>query len=399
MIFHSATSKIAGLYAEVKCHIDVDNSSNSSVNGPWLTRSMLVYRAVSIICFTDIFRVYHDLSIFIYVCPYLSTCFFHWKLHIFHRFSAIEARPLPDAAPEASDLGITTSLNGCPFYFSHRKHRDFMEMAWDVIGIYMIDYMRFFMEDPKNFMDCDLLGWGIDLWMKNMRLLLLFFFSHRVDVSSSMWKISMASKYENDLRIFCVFFPLVVEILRIFRMFFSRVLAAVQAISGVWSESTDWEQLLPNLFLLGWAGYVLFNIPGWWFGTSTLFSHILGIVIPIDFHIFQRGSNHQPDTIFRSRVSYVISLGNVPREYVSCFRVRGAPRCSFLCDTVLMVSTPSEEQQNLPIIIWCHLHFGGLNRMYCWCSPGQPTLSYEIGNQIIPSTEYPNTDPVDEVRY
>ena len=25
-----------------------------------------------------------------------------------------------------------------------------------------------------------------------------------------------------------------------------------------------------------------------------LFSHILGIIIPIDFHIFQRGSNHQP---------------------------------------------------------------------------------------------------------
>ena len=25
-----------------------------------------------------------------------------------------------------------------------------------------------------------------------------------------------------------------------------------------------------------------------------LFSHIFGIIIPIDFHIFQRGSNHQP---------------------------------------------------------------------------------------------------------
>ena len=25
-----------------------------------------------------------------------------------------------------------------------------------------------------------------------------------------------------------------------------------------------------------------------------LFSHILGIIIPTDFHIFQRGSNHQP---------------------------------------------------------------------------------------------------------
>ena len=28
-----------------------------------------------------------------------------------------------------------------------------------------------------------------------------------------------------------------------------------------------------------------------------LFSHILGIIIPIDFHIFQRGSNHQPDIV------------------------------------------------------------------------------------------------------
>ena len=28
-----------------------------------------------------------------------------------------------------------------------------------------------------------------------------------------------------------------------------------------------------------------------------LFSHILGRIIPIDFNIFQRGSNHQPDFI------------------------------------------------------------------------------------------------------
>ena len=28
---------------------------------------------------------------------------------------------------------------------------------------------------------------------------------------------------------------------------------------------------------------------GWWFGTFGLFSHILGIIIPIDVHIFQRG--------------------------------------------------------------------------------------------------------------
>ena len=30
-----------------------------------------------------------------------------------------------------------------------------------------------------------------------------------------------------------------------------------------------------------------------------LFSHILGIIIPIDFHIFQRGSNHQPAINYR----------------------------------------------------------------------------------------------------
>ena len=30
-------------------------------------------------------------------------------------------------------------------------------------------------------------------------------------------------------------------------------------------------------------------VAGWWFGCHFLFSHILGIIIPIDFHIFQRG--------------------------------------------------------------------------------------------------------------
>ena len=29
--------------------------------------------------------------------------------------------------------------------------------------------------------------------------------------------------------------------------------------------------------------------PGWWFGTWILFFHISGIIIPTDFHIFQRG--------------------------------------------------------------------------------------------------------------
>ena len=41
-------------------------------------------------------------------------------------------------------------------------------------------------------------------------------------------------------------------------------------------------------------------LSGWWFGTF-FFSHILGIIIPIDFHIFQRGSNHQP-VVFASNI-------------------------------------------------------------------------------------------------
>ena len=34
--------------------------------------------------------------------------------------------------------------------------------------------------------------------------------------------------------------------------------------------------------------YIYIYIAGWWFGTFFIF-HILGIIIPTDFHIFQRG--------------------------------------------------------------------------------------------------------------
>ena len=42
-----------------------------------------------------------------------------------------------------------------------------------------------------------------------------------------------------------------------------------------------------------------------------LFSHILGIIIPIDFHIFQRGSNHQPDEIILIIDSKPVTSGDV----------------------------------------------------------------------------------------
>ena len=38
---------------------------------------------------------------------------------------------------------------------------------------------------------------------------------------------------------------------------------------------------------------------GWWFGTWFIFHFILyGILLPIDFHIFQDGQNHQPGVIY-----------------------------------------------------------------------------------------------------
>jgi hypothetical protein len=34
--------------------------------------------------------------------------------------------------------------------------------------------------------------------------------------------------------------------------------------------------------------FCVYTIAGWWFGTWLIFFQILGIIIPTDFHIFQR---------------------------------------------------------------------------------------------------------------
>ena len=59
--------------------------------------------------------------------------------------------------------------------------------------------------------------------------------------------------------------------------------------------------ILWNLRLtICWVAIIkLRNYTGWWFGTFGLFSHILGIIIPTDFHIFQRGWSHQPEYIYQ----------------------------------------------------------------------------------------------------
>ena len=54
----------------------------------------------------------------------------------------------------------------------------------------------------------------------------------------------------------------------------------------------------------------------WWFGTC-LFFHILGIFIPTDFHIFQRGWNHQPDNILFILVDPLSKSGRTGRWSVA----------------------------------------------------------------------------------
>ena len=44
---------------------------------------------------------------------------------------------------------------------------------------------------------------------------------------------------------------------------------------------------------------------GWWFGTWILFSHILEIIIPIDFHIFQMGRSTTNQSLLMSYDSSV----------------------------------------------------------------------------------------------
>ena len=54
--------------------------------------------------------------------------------------------------------------------------------------------------------------------------------------------------------------------------------------------------------------------PGWWFGTWILFVHILGIIIPTDFHIFQRGGYITNQSPFSGNIT--ISLPPIPAGQV-----------------------------------------------------------------------------------
>ena len=63
---------------------------------------------------------------------------------------------------------------------------------------------------------------------------------------------------------------------------------------GFWVKSTGVGWKVPHIVAHIVAHIVGYIPSGWWFGTWILFFHILEIIIPTDFHIFQRGWKHQP---------------------------------------------------------------------------------------------------------
>ena len=71
-----------------------------------------------------------------------------------------------------------------------------------------------------------------------------------------------------------------------------------------WLESTNQLKIQPiNLVSSVY-------ITGWWFGTFFKTVHILGIIIPTDFHIFQRGWNHQPDNHRQKKICHTEMWGD-----------------------------------------------------------------------------------------
>ena len=80
----------------------------------------------------------------------------------------------------------------------------------------------------------------------------------------------------------------------------------------------------------------------WWFGTwmdYSIFHNIWDVILPIDFHIFQRGWNHQPES---TRVMFFclktsmekphLSMGESPFLHLRLEYFGGIQRCTLFSD-------------------------------------------------------------------
>ena len=118
-----------------------------------------------------------------------------------------------------------------------------------------------------------------------------------------------------------------------------------------------------------------------------LFSHILGIIIPSDFHIFQKGSNHQPAKVFA--VPVAINPPDQPTPF---------PTTEAWADWSGKVHTAAHGNVRPPRgMTWrCHddsgwqrlvLKWGETSHSGWWWMVAMFYFPRNIGNVIIPSDE------------
>ena len=136
---------------------------------------------------------------------------------------------------------------------------------------------------------------------------------------------------------------------------------------------------LTNLHIYLWNPYVI--ITAWWFQTFLIF-HILGRLIPTDFHIFQRCWNHQPDHHFDWLKHVQTQFGNVaqlvpagPRSNKQPAMV-AAPKWSYSCwgkskfcwlnQSVHDPHGSVDDFLQIPPIFASKLTFFGLVPFYSW---------------------------------
>ena len=75
---------------------------------------------------------------------------------------------------------------------------------------------------------------------------------------------------------------------------FSSILTSNRKRKSIKQTSALYHRLPVSEKNKHWVGWFVQYYSGWWFQTFFIFHNIWDVILPIDFHIFQRGSNHQP---------------------------------------------------------------------------------------------------------
>ena len=99
------------------------------------------------------------------------------------------------------------------------------------------------------------------------------------------------------------------------------------------------------------------QLSGWWFGTWILFFHILGIILPTDFHIFQRGRlNHQPAVLMYPWQAWHLVKGCLTRTpadidtlHWGFWHIRSFPYVPYIIPHFSIILT------ELPMYCWLYL--------------------------------------------